>query len=418
MSIQKILDSKHFKFHFGPTSAESEVDYKLVSPFVRSLTMQLLVGAFLIPFVWVEVHMLQTTIQDWQGIESLSDIVGALFSSAWVLGWSLGVIPFCFVYLLMWFGQQTVLVHSGRVDTIVGLPWLAARLSIRASDVAEVKLIDAQKSSVFEKSGQQLQLVTLDGHENSAFGCNHSESDRNRLHQAIMANASVKTDLASQAEIKSSAQTQGNLTPKRSSKNHAKKLLKQRIDWQSKPVWILVIANLIPLLGTLFLDWDLGSIMVIYWAETAILALYSITNNFKRFGLLGAFPSLLTLSHAGGFMAIHFLFIWTLFVNNGNFGNTPISEVSDYLLTLWPALIALLISHGYSNKHYSEQFTSDAGSSTFDIYSRIGIMHVTIILGGGLAMILGSGTPALAMLIALKTSVDLKAHTQKHTEES
>lgn len=417
MSIQKLLDSEHFTFHFGPTSDESEVDYKLVSPFVRSLKIQLLVGVFLIPFVFAEIHMLQTAIKDWQDIESLSDIVAALFSSAWVLGWSMGVIPFCFIYLLMWFGQQTVLVHSGRVDTIVGLPWLAARLSIRASDVLDVKLVDAQKSSVFEKVGQQLQLITVDGRENSAFGCRHSEDDRIRLHQAIITNALVKTDLASKAEIKSSTQTLDNFIPKRSSKNYTKKLLKQPIDWQSKPVWILVIANLIPLFGTLFLDWDLGSIMVLYWAETAILALYSIISNFKRLGLMGAFPSLFTLSHAGGFMAVHFLFIWTLFVENGNFGNTPIGEVADYLLALWPALIALIFSHGYSNRHYSQQRASNTQSSTFDLYSRIGIMHVTIILGGGLAMILGSGTLALAMLIALKTSVDLKAHAQKHAEK-
>ena len=43
-------------------------------------------------------------------------------------------------------------------------------------------------------------------------------------------------------------------------------------------------------------------------------------------------------------------------------------------------------------------------------YRRIVIMHVTIIIGGGLSLALGTPVIALMLLILLKTAVDLRAH--------
>ena len=37
---------------------------------------------------------------------------------------------------------------------------------------------------------------------------------------------------------------------------------------------VLVLANLIPLFGVLYLDWDVGSIVVLYWAENLIIGGY------------------------------------------------------------------------------------------------------------------------------------------------
>ena len=47
-------------------------------------------------------------------------------------------------------------------------------------------------------------------------------------------------------------------------------------DLRTPAVTSLVLANLIPLAGTLFFGWSSGVIMVLYWFETAVIGFYSI----------------------------------------------------------------------------------------------------------------------------------------------
>lgn len=86
----------------------------------------------------------------------------------------------------------------------------------------------------------------------------------------------------------------------------------------------------------------------------------------------------------------------------------------DQFVTLWPAIAALCVSHGvsffinflgrreYVGRNLEDQMTEP--------YRRIIVMHVTIIVGGILAMALKTPLPALILLIALKIGVDLRAH--------
>jgi len=188
--------------------------------------------------------------------------------------------------------------------------------------------------------------------------------------------------------------------------------------WNSPSTLILIIANLIPLIGVAYYDWDLGATMVLYWAETAIILLYTVLKQIILNPVLGIFTSLFTVAHAGGFMAIHFLFIWTLFVQtaSGFSGSTSVAEVSQYLTTLWPALLALVISHGFSFKanFLNHKNRTQKKLIDKDFYSRIILMHLTIIFGGGAALVLGSGLFAIAFLILLKIAIDVTAHRKQH----
>ena len=55
-----------------------------------------------------------------------------------------------------------------------------------------------------------------------------------------------------------------------------------------------------------------------------------------------------------------------------------------------------------------------ANEQMFFPYGRIVIMHIVIILGGGLVLALGQPVVALIMLIALKLAFDIAAHTMEH----
>ena len=47
-------------------------------------------------------------------------------------------------------------------------------------------------------------------------------------------------------------------------------------------------------------------------------------------------------------------------------------------------------------------------------YSRVVVLHVTILGGGFLLAILGTPVMALALLVLLKTAIDVRAHLKEH----
>lgn len=49
-------------------------------------------------------------------------------------------------------------------------------------------------------------------------------------------------------------------------------------------------------------------------------------------------------------------------------------------------------------------------------YNRVVVLHVTIIVGGGLLMMLGSPMPGLLLLVLLKTGVDIAAHLKERAK--
>ena len=44
-------------------------------------------------------------------------------------------------------------------------------------------------------------------------------------------------------------------------------------------------------------------------------------------------------------------------------------------------------------------------------YSRVIVLHLTMLFGGWIVMLLGSPLPALVLLVVIKTAADLRAHT-------
>ena len=187
----------------------------------------------------------------------------------------------------------------------------------------------------------------------------------------------------------------------------------------------LIVANLVPVAGMIFLDWNLSDVMVLYWAESAVIGLF----NLCKIALISRWLTLLVgpffLGHFGGFMAVHFLFIYTLFVKRlpgGNFSDGDLADVALLFFNLWPALAALFISHAFSffnnfigRKEYKGKTLN---KQMTEPYSRIIFMHLVLIFGGGLTLILGELTPVLLIVIGLKIFFDVKAHLKQRLQVS
>jgi hypothetical protein len=199
----------------------------------------------------------------------------------------------------------------------------------------------------------------------------------------------------------------------------------------------LIFANLVPLFGVLRLDWDVGSIVVLYWAENLVIGFYTVIKLLLAAGAKGLFHVLFFIVHYGGFCGIHGFFVLSL----TGFGEehpalTPAADwpgplvfpqmllnVARQVLAAAPdallwAIAALLLSHGISfmlnyigNREYQEQTTNKIMTAP---YKRIVILHIAIIAGGFLVLQLGSPIGLLIALVALKIVMDIMLHRRSH----
>jgi hypothetical protein len=179
-----------------------------------------------------------------------------------------------------------------------------------------------------------------------------------------------------------------------------------------------VLANLVPLFGVLYLGWDVGSIVVLYWAENLIIGGYTVLKMLVT-GAAGTLPLILFFClHYGGFCAVHGVFVLEL----TQFWPGPLVLLQQLIAAaprelLW-ALLALLLSHGASfallflgqgeYRHSTPKQLMNAP------YKRIVVLHIAVIAGGFLVVKMGSPLGLLIALVALKTGMDIMLHRRSH----
>jgi hypothetical protein len=180
-------------------------------------------------------------------------------------------------------------------------------------------------------------------------------------------------------------------------------------------LWILAASNLVPLAGVLLLGWDLGTILLLYWAESAVILLFSLVKLAESAGWAALFLVPFFVVHAGLFMVVHLLFLVTLFVHE------PAAGWGSLARDVGLGAAAFLLSHGFSYVA-NHRRRGEAFGKPQDVmgafYGRIALMHVTIIFGGFLALAFGRPTWALVLLVALKTIADARAHLRERRKRA
>lgn len=172
----------------------------------------------------------------------------------------------------------------------------------------------------------------------------------------------------------------------------------------------IVAANLVPLAGVALLGWSLGEVMLLFWMESAIIGVFNALRMLVT-GRGDAVPLTLFFSvHFGLFMVVHLVFLLVLFIAPDASEPAPHLHVPTLL---WGAL-ALLVSHAAS---FHRDFLRDPDARArpfrewmFTPYPRVLAMHFTILGGGFLLASIGTPRPALAILVAVKTLVDIALH--------
>ncbi|MDY0009851.1 MAG: DUF6498-containing protein [Bdellovibrionales bacterium] len=193
----------------------------------------------------------------------------------------------------------------------------------------------------------------------------------------------------------------------------------------------LVIANILPLVGVLLWGWKVFDVMLLYWLENVIIGIFHVMKmieTLRRKNWWPAFPIVIFfIFHYGMFCAGHGVFVLVLFGLELRDGDTASWEqaaalmgatLSDPLFMI--ATAGLVASHGYSFfANFIGKGEVDRVNATLLLagpYARIVVLHITLIVGGGLAIALGQPAWALALLTLLKTCGDMIAHRRSHAK--
>lgn len=210
-------------------------------------------------------------------------------------------------------------------------------------------------------------------------------------------------------------------------------------------VFSALIANLIPLYGALYWQWDAFHLLMLYWTETVIIAFWTIlgitrlpidqlgtitVNGRPRPATHNSLCGYFTLV-ASLFILGHLLFLWMIFSGPWLQKVSGISNLLHLLFVadgLWLALSFMVVSgwmtflniapstlpRGVERAPAPEKTSgsiSEAGSEVVGavvggLFARIAIMQIAIIFGAMLAKTYDSMAPLL-ILIGCKALVEV-----------
>ena len=190
---------------------------------------------------------------------------------------------------------------------------------------------------------------------------------------------------------------------------------------------MLVGANLVPLAGVLFFGWSVFATLLLFWLENVIVGVFNVLRMLvaqPHSGVMWVaklFMIPFFTFHYGMFVTVHGVFVLTLF--GGGFAGRGFPTPTTYVHAVQSAGIApaawgLVLSHAVSfafNYIGTGQYKSAlVPALMFRPYGRVMVLHVVILGGGFLVAMLGSRLIPLALLVVLKTGLDLFSHLREH----
>lgn len=191
----------------------------------------------------------------------------------------------------------------------------------------------------------------------------------------------------------------------------------------------VALVNIWPLLGVLMGDWTPFEVVFIYWFENLIIGLFVIARMIYKpqgglaFAIGGAALSLFFMLHYGVFCWVHGMFVFGVLgdgvtqLNDQAVFSSAIAYVFNGGLK-WVAL-SILLAHGlrYVQDYMAERIVS-ARLEMKKPYRRLIVLHIVIIVGGGLAVALpGAGFAMMLLLVAFKTFSDIKSDKAEREEQ-
>ena len=193
---------------------------------------------------------------------------------------------------------------------------------------------------------------------------------------------------------------------------------------------VLVLVNLIPILGALFLGWNAFDVILLYWLEnivvgcsTVIRMLFAQGRSATRVKLNGwsvdpgsrkdkVSVTLFFTAHYGLFTLVHGVFVLLMFGSQWSFW------IHHEFMALKLFFVALLVSHGVSlwRNYFGRQEYLEKGFADYfwKPYARIILIHLTVLIGASVAQSVPSPVTAIVVFVVIKIVIDLAMHLHSH----
>jgi hypothetical protein len=198
-------------------------------------------------------------------------------------------------------------------------------------------------------------------------------------------------------------------------------------------VLLLIGANSVPLIGIPVFGWRTLDLLLLFWLENIVVGLFSVARmaavaplDLRQWGTkLYAIPLFLLVFAM--FTAFHGAVIVTLFGGGFDFVSRRLDEFGWTPMLIWdiikehrlqPGLLALGASHGFSfawNYLAGGEFRKTTlEKQSQQPFLRLALLQFAVILGVFLVAITRLPPAALAVLVALKTGLDVWLHLLEH----
>ncbi len=184
-----------------------------------------------------------------------------------------------------------------------------------------------------------------------------------------------------------------------------------KLDKASIPI---ILWNLFPVMGVVFLGWEPESVFVCYALETIIVGLFNVfrmlvihyygTRDIKLHDPAGLWLIPFFLVHFYGFVLIQLVIFFDndLFQTLGSIINkrSYLTALGAFLLNNTVDFTRGFILNGIYNKRTMRQ-------QMFEPYPRVFVQQFVVLFGGFLFNITGNGYPVLIVFVGIKIYVDL-----------
>lgn len=188
----------------------------------------------------------------------------------------------------------------------------------------------------------------------------------------------------------------------------------------------LLLANLFPIYGILYLHWDAYYLLWLYWFESVIVGVYTILKIVfleKWASIISVFYFILVY---GAFLFVHFILIAVIMgyaAEHPFFGDPRILPTNfvELLKPLYQGIIALFLSHGISFILYffikGEKEVLVPTESIKQAFERVLVMQVAALILFCIFFIISFPSIFYILVVLVKFFFDIKAHYNQHWGE-
>ena len=259
MQSEKVLARPGFSV--GSELLANKDGQRIVLPFKRSSVAILVLMVIAVVMTVPAVSAGTSAARELGSLDTLFDLVSALFMLGWLLGWSVGLFVIYALFAVFLAGRETLVLHSDRIEVRMGLPFLFVRTELDPALITGLQhWIPKPKSSrawrgphlVFDYDGNRREI-------GSDLSPDYARELAGKIRSVRGSGARLTASRATVHKPVREAHRQAGM-----SRVPVKNATKSPAGLWTPATMSLLAANVVPVVGVLLWNWDLGMLMALF----------------------------------------------------------------------------------------------------------------------------------------------------------